>query len=130
MNSMALTLTMLLSSVVSANAATASTGKLHGNFVSAAAGHISEGAFQVVNRGPELFLDFDSSFKVTPGPDLRIVLRNSTDNSMIIVDRLNATEGAQEYKLPFTVNDAPKFDRVAIYCLKYNVNFGIAVVED
>jgi hypothetical protein len=72
----------------------------------------------------ENYLALESDFQTTPGPDLRIVLRDSKGQLPdLTVATLDQTKGKQKYILN---SSGSGYDEVVIHCAKYNVDFGVA----
>lgn len=75
------------------------------------------------------YLALETDFQTDPGPDLRIVLRDSTGvNSPITVatlDQTNGTTGKQKY----SIGAVDGYDEAVIYCAQYQVDFGVAKLE-
>lgn len=98
-----------------------------GVFKSADAKHSTAGSFTVTKKASGLVLTLDKSFSTSTGPDLRVVLRDSTGrNPMVVVSELKSFSGAQQYMLNLSEADLSKFNEVVIYCAKFHVDFGIA----
>ena len=97
-----------------------------GQFVSVG-GHQVTGSARIENRFDGLYLVLDDNFTSSEGPDLRLVLRDSSGaNMMIFVAPLQKYQGAQIYKLNTDEQTAARYDMVSIYCAKFHVDFGIA----
>ena len=78
-------------------------------------------------QGLGTYLSLESDFQTTPGPDLRIVLRDSKHVLQpFTVAMLDQVKGKQKYMLNAS---GAGYDEVVIYCAKYNVDFGIAKLE-
>ena len=74
-----------------------------------------------------LYLALGPGFETSQGPDLRIVLRDSSGiRPMTVVATLDQTTGAQKYALSLDEKVLANYDEVVIYCAKYHVDFGIA----
>lgn len=92
--------------------------------------HAIAGTLTVEKRAEGVYLILNEDFMVSSGPDLRVVLRDSSQVApMIIVDGLQAFQGRQEYLLPLTEEGVKSFDQVVIYCAKFHVDFGIAGLD-
>lgn len=112
--------TFVLSSFASANEIA------RGEFAPVDSRHMIQGSFSLHEDGAALKLLFDSNFKVTAGPDLRIVLRDSKGQKpMVVVAPLAGNDGQQEYDLSAFASSISDFDEVLIYCAKYHVDFGV-----
>ena len=102
-----------------------------GAFMPVSDKHMIQGDVTIAEQNGKPYLFLQSDFRVTPGPDLRVVLRDSKGrNPMIIVAPLQATEGSQYYDLPVSADMLPMYDQVVIYCAKFHVDFGVAAIED
>lgn len=100
-----------------------------GSFVSVGT-KMTKGELQVVEHGQEVHLKFSANFSTQEGPDLRVVLRDSTGaHQMIVVESLKSFSGAQEYVLPISKHALSNFDQVVIYCAEFHVDFGIATLQ-
>jgi len=91
--------------------------------------HTSDGKF-------ELRL---TNFVTSNGPDVHIVLAQSTDPNLsrnfvtgelndVEVAQMKANQGDQNYDLPNSV-DLNKYDAVVIYCVRFHAVFGLAKLE-
>lgn len=100
-----------------------------GEFVSIG-NHEVTGAVQIVS-GPEgAILLLSNDFMTSSGPDLRLVLRDSTGQAgMQVVAPLQQFQGAQQYMLELDEQTLALFDEVVVYCLKFHVDFGIAKLK-
>lgn len=97
-----------------------------GQFVSVGK-HEVRGSVRIEVRPEGAYLVLDPDFYSSNGPDLRVVLRDSKDMSVMqIIADLQQTQGAQEYPLNFNQGTLAQFDEVSIYCAKAHVDFGIA----
>ena len=75
-------------------------------------------------------LMFSDSFLTDEGPDLHVVLRDSQNTQdMIILERLTSFEGTQEYDLNISLSDLNQYDEVIIYCKRFGVLFGSALLN-
>jgi Electron transfer DM13 len=80
-----------------------------------------------------------TDFATSNGPDVHVVLAQSTDQSLsntfvkgeldrVELGLLKANQGNQNYDLPASV-DLGKYDSVVIYCLRFHAIFGVAKLE-
>lgn len=100
-----------------------------GQFVSIG-NHTVKGGVKIETRNDGSYLVIDDNFNSTAGPDLRLVLRDSSGNSqMQIVAPLAKTQGSQEYLLDLDSSLLNQFNEVAVYCAKFHVDFGIAKIR-
>lgn len=92
--------------------------------------HKAEGMVSLVKMNQGLYLNLAKEFKVTEGPDLFLMLRNSRNNKvgMFIVNPLKQYSGPQMYKVNLTEQDLVKYDQVIIYCKRFSALFGSAVL--
>jgi hypothetical protein len=92
--------------------------------------HAVEGAARVEQRADGAYLVLSEDFNTVAGPDLRVVLRDSTGAmTMVVVAPLNGFQGIQEFALPLNEAGLQGFDEVVIYCAKFHVDFGIAKLQ-
>lgn len=97
---------------------------------------IKKGAFRGINRqsaqgtaslvrvGETYFIRLEDDFSVSNGPDLFVALGNNQEVGLI-VERLKANSGGQNYELPATFNPA-QFNQVLIHCKAFAYSFGVA----
>jgi Electron transfer DM13 len=78
-------------------------------------------------------------FKTSNGPDVHVILiaaRDAEDNANFLksgterveLGKLKGNEGDQNYVIP-AATDLSKFQTVAIYCERFNANFGAAPLQ-
>jgi len=80
----------------------------------------------VLNDGSEQrFLRFEN-FDSSNGPDLKVYLR-AADGDFVSLGDLKGNIGDQNYEIPTDV-DLSVFDTVQIWCERFGVEFGIAIV--
>jgi len=97
--------------------------------------HRGEGTATIYRVGQELLLRF-AQFKVTNGPDLRVILtkhpapasRAEVQEGYIEVGRLKGNIGSQNYRLP-AGTDVGNYRAVVIYCQPFHVVFVVATLE-
>ncbi|KYG65808.1 hypothetical protein AZI86_01675 [Bdellovibrio bacteriovorus] len=88
------------------------------------------GDLSIDQKMGKINLKFARNFETQHGPDLRVVLRDSSGvTPMIVVETLKAFKGEQEYMLPVSAEELTKFDQVVIYCAQFHVDFGIAKIK-
>jgi hypothetical protein len=101
-----------------------------GKFVGQGLLHRIKGDINIIQLDQSLTLNFSSDFKVTAGPDLRVVLRDSKNkHAMIVLEKLKSVDGAQSYLLPVNLQVLAEFDQISIYCQKFHVDFGVAEIQ-
>jgi len=89
-------------------------------------GHNVEGSALVLNDGTEQrFLRLEQ-FDSTNGPDLNVYLR-ADDGEFIDLGDLKGNIGDQNYEIPTDV-DLERFNTVQIWCVRFGVLFGDAVL--
>ncbi|WP_281613555.1 DM13 domain-containing protein [Flammeovirga sp. SubArs3] len=99
------------------------TEGLMGSFQGSA--HPTSGDVKIVNDT----VIMSDNFKSDDGPDLYIYLAQDVNgNGFIDLGTLKSTSGVQEYSVPAGV-DYTKNKYVMVWCKKFNVLFGYAVVE-
>lgn len=80
-----------------------------------------------------------TNFKTSNGPDVHVLLiaaNDAQDNDNFLkskverieLGKLKGNEGDQNYDIP-AGTDLTKFHTVAIYCVRFNANFGTAPLE-
>ena len=117
------------SSGASTTQARESAESMPGEFVSIGNHHVS-GRVEIENRPEGAVLLLKEDFMTSSGPDLRLVLRDSTGHvTMQIVSPLEQFQGAQEYALNLDAQTLSQFDEVVVYCAKFHVDFGIAKLK-
>jgi len=117
--------------------AAASPGNIaaRGTLVAADNFHKGEGTATVYRVGGTLLLRLDP-FKVTNGPDLRVILtrqpaptsRTDVEKGYVEVARLKGNIGAQNYSWPAGAR-LDDYHAVAIYCKMFHVIFSTATLE-
>ena len=89
-------------------------------------GHTVNGEAVVLNDGSEQrFLRFEN-FDSTNGPDLNVYLR-AEDGEFVDLGDLKGNIGSQNYEIPPEV-DLERFNTVQIWCVRFGVNFGEAML--
>ena len=80
--------------------------------------HKAQGTASLVKMNQQNYISVDNAFKVTAGPDLYLMLRNSKDNKvgMFPVTSLTQYSGAQIYKVNLSDSELQKYDQIIIYC--------------
>jgi hypothetical protein len=79
-----------------------------------------------------------TNFKTSKGPDVHVILVATKDaeddvnflknTEKIELGKLKGNDGDQNYEIP-AGTDLTKFRAVAIYCERFNANFGTAPLE-
>jgi hypothetical protein len=112
---------------------TLETGKFHGQV------HKTSGRATVYQEADGKLVLRLTNFKTSNGPDVHVILvatqdadddanflKNNTEK--IELGKLKGNEGDQNYEIP-AGTDLTKFRAVAIYCERFNANFGTAPLE-
>jgi len=114
-------------------AKTLETGKFHGKV------HATLGRATVYQEADGKLVLRLTSFKTSNGPDVHVILvatKDAMDDANFLKDntekvelgKLKGNEGDQNYEIP-AGTDLTKFRTVAIYCERFNANFGAAPLE-
>lgn len=100
-----------------------------GTFISIG-NHQVEGSARLESRADGVYLVLEEDFMTVSGPDLRLVLRDSSNQKpMEVIAMLTAFQGLQEYKLSLSEEALQELDQVVVYCAKFHVDFGIAKLK-
>lgn len=97
-----------------------------GSFQDADAIHRGSGKVSIIQVGSGRTLRFEEDFKVTPGPDLYVWLRQPS-GEYLEVARLKGTEGSQNYELPPVNLD--EYSEVVVWCKAFSVLFSKAQLK-
>ena len=110
--------------------------KAAGSFTDADRFHQGEGTATIFELGPgERILRFEE-FRVTNGPDLRVLLVNTPnpeghsdldDAGYVELGKLKGNVGSQNYDIPDTVS-LSDVESVVIYCKPFRVVFSVATL--
>ena len=110
--------------------------KAAGSFTGADRFHQGEGTATIFELGPgERILRFEE-FRVTNGPDLRVLLVNTPnpeghsdldDAGYVELGKLKGNVGSQNYDIPDTVS-LSDVESVVIYCKPFRVVFSVATL--
>ena len=110
--------------------------KAAGSFAGADRFHQGEGTATIFELGPgERILRFEE-FRVTNGPDLRVLLVNTPypeghsdldDAGYVELGKLKGNVGSQNYEIPDTVS-LSDVESVVIYCKPFRVVFSVATL--
>lgn len=110
--------------------------KAAGSFTGADRFHQGEGTATIFELGPgERILRFED-FRVTNGPDLRVLLVNTPnpeghsdldDAGYVELGKLKGNVGSQNYDIPDTVS-LSDVESVVIYCKPFRVVFSVATL--
>lgn len=110
--------------------------KAAGSFTGADRFHQGEGTATIFELGPgERILRFEE-FRVTNGPDLRVLLVNTPnpeghsdldDAGYVELGKLKGNVGSQNYAIPDTVS-LSDVESVVIYCKPFRVVFSVATL--
>ena len=114
-------------------AKTLATGTFHGKV------HQTSGRATVYQQADGKLVLRLTKFKTSNGPDVHVILvaakdadddanflKNATER--VELGKLKGNEGDQNYGIP-AGTDLAKFQTVAIYCERFNANFGAAPLE-
>lgn len=91
------------------------------------------GNISILQKGSKRYLELDESFRSANGPDLFVLLHRSSNpqryssSDYVSLGRLQSLEGKQVYEIPETVA-LEDFRSVAIWCQKFDVTFGRALL--
>ena len=104
-----------------------------GNFVSV--DHPTQGQVNIIEDNGAKYLEISSNFKTDRGPNLRVILHNSSTvepkvqpGEYLNLGELQAFQGSQRYQLPQNL-DLNEYQSVAIWCEEFNVTFGYATLS-
>jgi hypothetical protein len=93
--------------------------------------HPTSGAAVVLGNGTgQRFLRFED-FATDNGPDLNVYLVNSSTGDVsdfVDLGDLTGNIGEQNYEIPVEV-DLDRYDRVVIWCVRFGVGFGDALLD-
>lgn len=90
--------------------------------------HPTSGTGFTISDGSQTFLRFED-FETDNGPDLNVYLRSSDDpNDYLDLGDLEGNIGDQNYELPVDL-DLDRYDLVDIWCVRFGVSFGSAVLS-
>lgn len=109
------------------------TGKFHGKV------HKTEGRATIYQEANGKLVLRLTNFTTSNGPDVHVILvaaADAMDDANFLKDstekvelgKLKGNEGDQNYEIP-AGTDLAKFRTVAIYCERFNANFGAAPLE-
>jgi pentapeptide MXKDX repeat protein len=112
---------------------TLSTGKFHGKV------HKTEGRATIYQEADGKLVLRLTNFTTSNGPDVHVILVTAVDamddanflkdnTAKVELGKLKGNEGDQNYEIP-AGTDLTKFRTVAIYCERFNANFGVAPLE-
>lgn len=97
--------------------------------------HPTQGQVNIIEENGIKYLEISSNFKTDRGPDLKVILHNSStvnaqvqEGEYVNLGKLQAFQGSQRYKLPQDL-DLNGYQSVAIWCEKFNVTFGYAPLK-
>ncbi|HRJ28927.1 MAG TPA: DM13 domain-containing protein [Cyclobacteriaceae bacterium] len=91
-------------------------------------GHSVSGNTSLLEKGGKYYLLLDP-YQSQNGPDLRVYLsRNESATSFVSLGLLKSTMGKQVYTVPAGV-DIYEFSHVHIWCQKFSVQFGRALLN-
>jgi hypothetical protein len=114
-------------------AKTLETGTFHGKV------HSTSGRATIYEESDGKLILRLTNFKTSNGPDVHVILiaakdadddanflKNNTER--VELGKLKGNEGDQNYEIP-SGTDLTKFQTVAIYCERFNANFGAAPLQ-
>ncbi|NEQ53315.1 MAG: DM13 domain-containing protein [Leptolyngbya sp. SIO3F4] len=109
--------------------------ELSGIFVTADAGHPTEGSITVFEENNQIYLDLASNFKTVRGPDVNVLLHKAEtvpvaidEADYVSIAPLESFSGEQRYLIPADIN-LEDFKSVAVWCARFNVTFGYATLQ-
>ena len=100
-------------------------------FVGAA--HPTSGSASIVEVDGQSYLEFDSAFSSSDGPDLFVLLHaeaspeSYSPDNYVSLGRLQQVAGAQRYAIPENI-DISAFKSAVIWCRQFDVTFGYATL--
>jgi Electron transfer DM13 len=100
-----------------------------GGFVSVE--HKTTGALSLVTEGNQRYLVLDKNFKTSAGPDLFVILHQSSPpkrygkNSYVLLGKLQNVSGEQRYAIPTTIN-LKSYKSAVIWCRQFSATFAYA----
>ena len=104
-----------------------------GNFVGV--DHPTQGQVKIIVENGVKYLEISQNFKTDRGPDLKVILHNSStvnarvkEGEYINLGKLKSVNGGQRYQLPENLN-LDEYQSVAIWCEQFNVTFGYATLN-
>ena len=92
-----------------------------------------EGTIKFIKQNGKQYIEFQSDFKTPPGPDLFVLLHKQKKPSSynqkdyVKLGDLKKITGQQIYQIPTKLN-LKDFNSVVIWCRKFKVTFGYAVI--
>lgn len=90
--------------------------------------HPTSGTAATITDGTLTFLRFEE-FETDNGPDLNVYLRSSADpDDVVDLGDLRGNIGDQNYELPTDI-DLDRYDVVDIWCVRFGVSFGSALLS-
>ncbi|MGD1921774.1 MAG: DM13 domain-containing protein [Pleurocapsa sp.] len=97
--------------------------------------HPTRGQVNLIEENGIKYLEISSNFKTDRGPDLKLILHNSStvnakvqEGDYVSLGKLQAFQGSQRYQLPQDL-DINRYQSVAIWCEQFNVTFGYATFK-
>lgn len=129
----ALTLAATVTAALAQNSTPVQTGVFHGQV------HSTSGRASIYEGADGKMILRLTNFKTSNGPDVHVLLiaaKDAQDNDNFLknnverveLGKLKGNEGDQNYDIPAGTNLA-KYHTVAIYCERFNANFGTAPLE-
>jgi Electron transfer DM13 len=103
--------------------------KSTGAFVSVE--HATTGNVSIVTEGKQRYLALDQSFTTSEGPDLFVILHQSTKpksydkNNYVSLGKLQKIAGTQRYAIPENL-DLKSFKTAVIWCRQFSATFAYA----
>ncbi|HTD56927.1 MAG TPA: DM13 domain-containing protein [Silvibacterium sp.] len=129
-----LSLTAAVTGAFAQSSTPVETGVFHGQV------HSTSGRASIYKGAGEKLTLRLTNFKTSNGPDVHVLLiaaSDAQDNDNFLknnverveLGKLKGNEGDQNYDIP-AGTDLTKFHTVAIYCERFNANFGTAPLEE
>ncbi len=98
-----------------------------GTFVGASS-HVTEGTASVEKSSSGFVIRLHADFWFDGAPDPWVSLGKGDTLNAVQIATLRERSGEQVYKIPLGIDPA-EYDKVVIYCVKFTVPLGIAVLE-
>ena len=94
--------------------------------------HPTQGQAKIIEEDGIKYLEIAQNFQTDRGPDLKVILHNSStvdtkvqEGEYLSLGALRSPKGSQRYQLPNDI-DLSQYQSVAIWCEEYNITFGYA----
>lgn len=93
--------------------------------------HKTTGSIRIVTEGIQQYLVLDKDFKTSAGPDLFVILHQSSQpqrydkNSYVLLGKLQNVAGEQRYEIPHAL-DLKSYKSAVIWCRQFSATFAYA----